>query len=70
AFMPDYAFKHANSIQNTENTQNELPPSWPNVSIETSLAGLLGGTITFAFVVLFALFAKQFSRRKKTCPVS
>lgn len=69
AFMPDYAFKNDSSIENAHNKQDESNPSWPNVSPETSLAGLFGGTITFLFAILAALVAKQFSRRKGHCSV-
>ncbi|MFH1352870.1 MAG: energy-coupling factor ABC transporter permease [bacterium] len=60
AFLPDYGFRKSESEVTLETHAN---PSWPAVDSGTSMAGLIGGTLTLLMAVLIGVGLK---RRKST----
>jgi cobalt/nickel transport system permease protein len=61
AFLPDYGFK----VSEPEHGAVEvIAPAWPAVSAGTSLAGVVGGTISLTFAGL-AGFILYLSKRRK-----
>jgi len=62
AFMPDYGFKAPEEASAEEATAEEAEASWPAVDAGTSVAGLVGGTLT---LVLAAFIGYVVSLTKK-----
>jgi cobalt/nickel transport system permease protein len=63
AILPDYSFK-ADMSENEGSPETESP-AWPQVSAGTSIAGLVGGLITFFIASLLGLFAWFIRKSKK-----
>jgi len=60
AFLPDYGFKKAGSVE-----ESEAAPSWPAVDPGTSVSGLVGGALTLTIVLLIGLLV-----RRRTSPTA
>jgi cobalt/nickel transport system permease protein len=57
AWLPDYALGNAAAPGSA--TQHVAAAAWPEVNAVTSLAGLAGGAVTFALVMLLGLFLRR-----------
>lgn len=69
AFLPDYSFRAAAG----ESESAEAEPSWPAVDGGTTVAGLVGGTLTLLLAALAGFVVrgvKRASRRNPAGPVS
>jgi len=62
AFMPDYGFRAPAGESPEEAISEEIESSWPAVNVGTSVAGLVGGSLT---LVLAALIGYVVSLSKK-----
>jgi len=58
ALLPDYALPSASEPSRSEPEQ----PAWPTVEAGTSLAGIVGGVVTFALVLLVGLVVRRRQR--------
>lgn len=65
AFLPDYGFKPGKETEATEPDPGKPAKSeaWPAVKAETTVSGLVGGTITLFLAALVGLGLRRFRRR-------
>ncbi|MHC1681475.1 MAG: energy-coupling factor ABC transporter permease [Clostridiaceae bacterium] len=61
AFLPDYGFK---SSEVDEDQNVEEVKKGPEVSVGTSVSGILGGAITLIFAILMGIFIALFKRKR------
>jgi len=64
AILPDYALPPATSAEATAAPETAARPAWPAVDPGTTLAGVVGGVLTLAMVLLLAVLL----RRRCTAP--
>jgi len=61
AFFPEYSFQPTAN----ETKQGKADPSWPSVDTGTSVAGIIGASLVFGFILLLAT-GIRFIRKKHT----
>jgi len=64
AFFPDYSFKHAGSETSKPGNKSKTG-SWPDVSLGTSISGIIGSIIVLAFVTSLSLVMLKLRGKKK-----
>lgn len=62
AFLPDYGFK---AEEKTDEGTIEMDETWPSVSSDTSISGILGGAFTLFLACITGLVIKMVKRKRK-----
>ncbi|HHW00898.1 MAG TPA: cobalamin biosynthesis protein CbiM [Clostridiaceae bacterium] len=64
AFFPDYEFKADDSVTEKSGGLSDEEETWPAVSAETSVSGLVGGALTLALCVFIGLIIGLVKKKK------
>lgn len=63
AFLSDYSFKDSEQ-EGIQSESEQRTETWPEVSAETSVSGILGGAMTLALAIVTGVIINLFKRRR------